>query len=252
MHSEKIEFTGTQGILAARLDLPEGSPLCYALFAHCFTCTKDVLAASHICTELAAHGIAVLRFDFSGLGHSEGDFANTNFSSNIGDLIAAANWLRSNRQAPQLLLGHSLGGAAVLATAGDIPEVKAVVTIAAPSEPSHVTRQFAENYDRIANDGEAEVYLAGRPFHIRKQFLDDVEGHHLHNKITRLGRALLVCHSPMDELVGIENAGAIFAAAKHPKFFRFQARIIYYAAKRWLSMQDAVSLHGQADYISES
>ena len=219
MRYEKVEFLGTQGMLAARLDQPDGEPICYALFAHCFTCTKDVLAAAHVCTELTNHGIAVLRFDFSGLGASEGDFANTNFSSNIADLLAAANWLRDARQAPRLLIGHSLGGAAVLAAAEQIPEVKAVATIAAPAEPSHVKKLFVGDQDRTVSQGEAEVYLADRPFRIKKQFLEDIETHRLRQRIAQLGRALLVCHSPTDDTVGIENAAEIFAAAKHPKSF---------------------------------
>jgi putative redox protein len=216
---EKIEFAGSQGTLAARLDRPEGQIRCFALFAHCFTCTKDVLAAAHVCAELTNHGIAVLRFDFSGLGASEGDFANTNFSTNVADLLAAANWLRDAGQAPHLLIGHSLGGAAVLAAAEDIPEAKAVATIAAPAEPAHVKKLFAGDQDRIASQGEAEVYLAGRSFRIKKQFLEDIERRRLRQRIARLGRALLVCHSPVDDTVGIENAGEIFAAAKHPKSF---------------------------------
>jgi len=219
MRSEKIRFKGTYGMLSARLDQPDDIPRNYALFAHCFTCTKDILAAAHICTELTSHGIAVLRFDFSGLGNSEGDFANTNFSSNIADLIAAVEWLRSNHRPPSLLIGHSLGGAAVLATASDIPEAKAVATIGAPAEPSHVIKNFTKDYERIASEGEAEVYLAGRPFRIKKQFLDDIETHRLRQRIAQLGRALLVCHSPIDDTVGIENASEIFAAAKHPKSF---------------------------------
>jgi len=219
MRYEKIGFPGTQGELAARLDHPDSQPRCFALFAHCFTCTKDVLAASHVCGELTNHGIAVLRFDFSGLGASEGDFANTNFSSNIGDLLAAAKWLASARQAPHLLIGHSLGGAAVLAAAGDIPSAKAVATIGAPAEPAHVEKLFAKDQDRIASQGEAEVYLAGRPFRIKKQFLEDIKAHHLRERIARLGRALLVCHSPEDDTVDIKNAADIFTAAKHPKSF---------------------------------
>lgn len=218
-HTTKVEFEGSQGKLSARLDAPAGTPRAMALFAHCFTCTKDVLAASHISAALAAQNIAVLRFDFSGLGLSEGDFANTNFSSNIADLLAAAQWLRTHHQAPQLLIGHSLGGAAVLAAAGDIPEVKALATVGAPSEPSHVLKQFGGDLSRIAEHGEAEVKLAGRTFFIRRQFLDDIEGHRLRDKIARLRCALLVCHSPKDETVGIENAGEIFAAARHPKSF---------------------------------
>lgn len=206
-------------MLAARFDLPDGQPRAYALFAHCFTCNKDVLAAAHVCAELTNHGIAVLRFDFSGLGYSEGDFANTNFSSNIADLLAVANWMRAAQQGPQLLIGHSLGGAAVLAAAQDIPESKAVATIGAPAEPDHVKKLFASDEDRIVGEGEAEVILAGRPFRIKKQFLDDIETHLLQERIAKLGRALLVCHSPTDDTVGIQNAAEIFAAAKHPKSF---------------------------------
>lgn len=219
MTLEKVEFTGTQGKLAARLDLPEGQPRSYALFAHCFTCTKDVLATRHIAHELTNHGIAVLRFDFSGLGQSEGDFANTNFSTNIADLLAAAAWLNQTYGGPQLLIGHSLGGAAVLAAAGDIPSAKAVVTIGAPAEAAHVAKQFTAHHEQIVCEGEAEVKLSGRPFRIKKQFLEDIEGHKLRDKISRLDRALLVCHSPNDNTVGIENAGEIFTAAKHPKSF---------------------------------
>lgn len=220
MPNQKVEFPGSSGLLAARLDLPEGTPRTYALFAHCFTCNKDVLATRHISNELTHHGIAVLRFDFSGLGHSEGDFANTNFSSNIADLKAAANWLRTTHGAPQLLIGHSLGGAAVLAAAADIPDARAIVTIGAPAEPSHVTKHFSgKDVNRITADGEAEVSLSGRPFRIKKQFLEDIEAHSLRDKITQLGRALLVCHAPGDNTVGIENAGEIFTAAKHPKSF---------------------------------
>lgn len=220
MRSERIEFTGSQrATLAARLDLPDGKPRAYALFAHCFTCTKDIHAATHICTELAENGLAVLRFDFTGLGHSEGDFANTNFSSNIEDLYAAALWLKQAHEPPKLLIGHSLGGAAVLAVARRLKDVKAVATIAAPADPAHIVRLFTSARSEIETRGDAEVYLAGRPFHIQKQFLDDIAGHKLAEDIAQLGSALMVFHAPGDELVGIENAGKIFAAAKHPKSF---------------------------------
>ncbi|AVR98070.1 alpha/beta hydrolase family protein [Pseudoduganella armeniaca] len=220
MRAERLDFPGAGGtMLAARLDAPDGPIRAYALFAHCFTCGKDVFAASRIAQSLTQHGIAVLRFDFTGLGASEGDFANTNFSSNIADLAAAADYLRSTRAAPQLLIGHSLGGAATLAVAGSIPEARAVVTIAAPSDPSHVTHLFASQLDAIATDGEAQVQLAGRPFRIRKQFLDDVAQHALQPKIAALRKALLVMHAPGDTTVGIDNALHIFAAAKHPKSY---------------------------------
>ena len=220
MPSERKDFPGTDGqLLSARLDSPDGPIKAYALFAHCFTCTKDVFAASRIAHGLAQHGIAVMRFDFTGLGASEGDFANTNFSSNVQDLVAAANFMRAQLQAPQLIIGHSLGGAAVLAAAGDIKEVKAVVTIGAPSDPSHVSKLFGEQLDTIRNDGEAQVQLAGRAFTIKRQFLLDAEAHQLNAKTAHLQRALMVMHSPQDRTVDISNALAIFQAAMHPKSF---------------------------------
>ena len=175
MPTERFQFTGADGHqLAAALDTPDGEIIAYALFAHCFTCGKDVLAAKRIAVALAAKGIAVLRFDFTGLGSSEGDFANSTFSSNVADLVRAADHLRETRQAPALLIGHSLGGAAILAAAGQIPEAKAVVTIAAPSDPAHVTHLFKDHVEDIRKHGEVEVSLAGRPFRIKREFLDDV------------------------------------------------------------------------------
>ncbi|MCP5365065.1 MAG: alpha/beta fold hydrolase [Hyphomicrobiales bacterium] len=219
--SEKITFTGADGEsrLAARLDLPAGPAKAYALFAHCFTCTQNVFAAARIADGLTRHGIAVLRFDFTGLGASEGDFANTNFSSNVGDLRAAAQWLRDNREAPKILIGHSLGGAAVLAAAGDIEECVAVATIGAPAEPAHVKHLLQSAEAEIETKGEAEVKIVGRPFRITKQFLDDIAEHRLADKIQGLKRALIVFHAPRDAIVGIDNASKIFLAAKHPKSF---------------------------------
>jgi uncharacterized OsmC-like protein/alpha-beta hydrolase superfamily lysophospholipase len=220
MTRERFDFPNTKGErLAAVLDLPEGAPRAYALFAHCFTCGKNVVAAKHIADGLTALGIAVLRFDFTGIGSSEGEFANTTFSSNIADLVAAANHLRTMRQAPALLIGHSLGGAAVLAAAAEVPEARAVVTIAAPSDPAHVTHLFKDKLDVIGTAGEVEVALAGRPFRIRSEFLEDVAQHRLAEHIGRLRKALLIFHSPTDDTVGIDNASHIFLAAKHPKSF---------------------------------
>src|SRR6202161_4638235 len=174
MPTERFQFTGEGGHqLAAALDLPEREPVAYALFAHCFTCGKDVLAAKRIAVALAAKGIAVLRFDFTGLGSSEGDFANSTFSSNVADLVRAANHLRDTKKAPAILIGHSLGGAAILAAAGQIPDAKAVVTIAAPSDPAHVTHFFKDKVEDIRKAGEVEATLAGRPFQIKREFLDD-------------------------------------------------------------------------------
>jgi putative redox protein len=218
--TERFQFTSSEGDqLAAALDLPEQEPEAYALFAHCFTCGKDVLAARRIALELAAKGIAVLRFDFSGLGSSEGDFANSTFSSNVADLVRAADHLRETRKAPAILIGHSLGGAAILAAAGQIPEAKAVVTIAAPSDPAHVTGLFKDRIEDIRTHGKVEVSLAGRPFPIRREFLDDIAEHNLMTHVTNLHKALLIMHSPTDDTVGIDNATRIFVAAKHPKSF---------------------------------
>lgn len=220
MPTERFQFTGEGGHqLSAVLELPDGEPAAYALFAHCFTCGKDTLAAKRISVALAARGIAALRFDFTGLGSSEGDFANSTFSSNVADLVRAADHLRNARKAPSILIGHSLGGAAILAAAGQIPEARAVVAIAAPSDPAHVAGLFKEHIDKIRTEGEVEVSLAGRPFRIRREFLDDVAEHELIKDVAGLHKALLVMHSPVDDTVGIDNATKIFAAAKHPKSF---------------------------------
>jgi putative redox protein len=220
MISERTDFSGADGQkLAARLDAPKAGAQAFALFAHCFTCGKDVFAASRIAQALTSHNIAVLRFDFTGLGASEGEFANTNFSSNVSDLVAAANYLRQAYRAPALLIGHSLGGAAVLAAAADIPEVRAIVTIGAPSDPTHVSGLFREQLTEIQTHGEAEVQLAGRPFRIKHQFLLDAQEQRLTDKIAHLRKALLVMHAPLDNTVDITNAMHIFTAAKHPKSF---------------------------------
>jgi putative redox protein len=218
--TERFQFASSEGHqLAAALDTPDGIIRAYALFAHCFTCGKDVLAAKRIATALTAKGIAVLRFDFTGLGSSEGDFANSTFSSNVADLVRAADHLRQTRKAPAILIGHSLGGAAILAAAGAIPDATAVVTIGAPSDPAHVTHFFKDRIEDIRTRGEVEVSLAGRPFRIKREFLDDVAEHNLMAQVAKLHKALLIMHSPTDDTVGIDNATQIFVAAKHPKSF---------------------------------
>ncbi|MDE4143811.1 MAG: bifunctional alpha/beta hydrolase/OsmC family protein [Pseudophaeobacter sp. bin_em_oilr2.035] len=220
MPTERITFPGHAGTaLAARLDLPEGPVLATALFAHCFTCSKDIPAARRIAGRLASMGIAVLRFDFTGLGHSDGEFENTSFSSNVSDLIAAAQYLAGRDMAPQLLIGHSLGGAAVLRARAGIPSVRGVVTLGAPYDPEHVAHNFGSQLTEIEAVGAAEVCLGGRPFTIRRQFLDDIRASALGPCIAGLDAALLVMHAPRDETVGIDNAAEIFAAAKHPKSF---------------------------------
>src|SRR6202789_4037474 len=220
MPTERFQFTGSEGQqLAAALDKPEGEIRAYALFAHCFTCGKDGLAAKRIAVALSAKGIAVLRFDFTGLGSSDGDFANSTFSSNVTDLVRAADHLRETRKGPAILIGHSLGGAAILAAAGQIPDAKAVVTIAAPSDPAHVAGLFADRIEDIRKQGKVEVSLAGRPFQIRREFLDDIGEHNLMAHVAKLHKALLVMHAPTDDTVGIDNATRIFVAAKHPKSF---------------------------------
>ena len=220
MPTERITFTGHAGdTLAARLDLPEGPHLTTAIFAHCFTCSKDIPAARRIAARLASMGIAVLRFDFTGLGHSEGEFANTHFSSNVSDLIAAATYLESRGMAPELMIGHSLGGAAVLRAATQIVSSKAVVTLGAPSDPAHVAHQFDEHREEISQKGQATVSLGGRPFEIKSAFLEDISDQNLRACIANLNQALLVLHAPRDNTVSIDNAAQIFEAAKHPKSF---------------------------------
>ena len=220
MRAERFDFPNARGqTLAALLERPDREAAAFALFAHCFTCSKDNLAAKRIAEALAARGIAVLRFDFTGLGASEGEFANTGFSSNVADLVAAADHLRRTERAPALLVGHSLGGAAVLAAADHISEARAVATIAAPSDPGHVTGLFKDRIADIRARGEGEVVLEGRPFRIRREFLDDVAEQNLLARVGSLRKALLVLHSPTDDTVGIDNASRIFLAAKHPKSF---------------------------------
>jgi uncharacterized OsmC-like protein/pimeloyl-ACP methyl ester carboxylesterase len=220
MPSKPIRFRAPQGHdLAARLELPAAEPRAYALFAHCFTCSKESKAAAYISQALATRGIAVLRFDFTGLGMSGGDFAESNFSSNISDLVAAANYLREHHRAPQLLVGHSLGGAAMLAATHDIAEARAVATIGTPYDPKHIERLLVESKEQILAAGEAKVDIGGRPFTIRRQFLHDLERHDSMKNIGALHKALLILHSPRDRVVDIENAAKIFAAAKHPKSF---------------------------------
>jgi putative redox protein len=220
MPAERFDFYNAQGQqLAALLDSPGGPTRAVALFAHCFTCGKDNKAARRIAEGLKRHGIAVLRFDFTGLGGSEGEFANTTFSSNVDDLVAAAAHLRERLAAPALLIGHSLGGAAVLAVAHRIAEARAVVTIGAPFDPAHVTHLFAGRLADTGAEGEFEVTLGGRPFRIRRALLDDISQQNLSARIGELRRALLIFHSPIDEIVGIDNASHIFTAARHPKSF---------------------------------
>ena len=220
MPSKRITFSGHDGNqLAARLDMPEGPHLATALFAHCFTCSKDIAAARRIAQRLATMGLAVLRFDFTGLGHSEGEFANTGFSSNVADIRAALDYLSDKGMPASLLVGHSLGGAAVLKVAPDIKGVKAVATLGTPFDPDHVTRNFGDSLAQIRKGGAAEVDLGGRPFRITRAFLDDVEGASIKSELGRLRAALLVLHAPRDAVVGIDNATRIFTAARHPKSF---------------------------------
>lgn len=221
MMSERFSFTNSQGdALSARLDMPDGrEPAAYVLFAHCFTCSKNLKAVGNISRALTARGFGVLRFDFTGLGESEGDFADTNFSSNVDDLIAASDALRERGAAPSVLVGHSLGGAAVLQAAGALESVQAVATIGAPHDPEHVTHLLDDSLDEIRKSGIAHVTLAGRSFTIKKQFLDDLEATSMSARIRALDRALMVFHSPFDETVGVDNAKRIFEDARHPKSF---------------------------------
>jgi alpha/beta superfamily hydrolase len=221
MHFLRLSFKNERGEqLAARLDLPvDEKPVAYAVFAHCFTCTKNLNAVVNINQALAGEGIATLRFDFTGLGESEGDFSYTSFSSNVSDLIAAADFLKFEFEAPKLLIGHSLGGAAVLQAARSIPSVVAVATIGAPSSLTHLARHLAPQKAEVSSKGEAEFTLAGKTFRIKKQFLDDLELIHMQETIRNLNKALLILHSPLDNIVAIENAAEIFQLARHPKSF---------------------------------
>ena len=215
---QKVEFMSNGLSLSGALETPESDIRCYSVFAHCFTCGKDIAAASRISRALTSAGIAVLRFDFTGLGNSDGDFSNTNFSSNLQDLLAAVDFLRRDYAAPELLIGHSLGGAAVLAMASEVPEVKAVVTIGAPHNAEHVTRNFQASLSEIDRAGEAQVALGDRKFVIKKQFLEDLDKHPL-GDLGKLRKALLVMHSPLDAIVPIDEAEKIYVAARHPKSF---------------------------------
>lgn len=221
MPSQKVTFQNAQGYqLSARLEMPaDQHPHNFAIFAHCFTCNKNLTAVRNISRTLNQHGVAVLRFDFTGLGDSEGTFEDTNFSSNIEDLVAAAKYLSENHQAPALLIGHSLGGAAVINVADQIPSIKAVATIGAPSDPKHVSHLFGEQQSNIEQDGAAEVNIGGRPFRVKKQFLEDIAEQCQVDKIKGLHRALLILHSPQDLTVPIENAAAIYQQAHHPKSY---------------------------------
>ena len=219
-NSRPVSFPGASGaMLAARLDAPAGEPLACALFAHCFTCSKESKAAATISATLAERGFAVLRFDFTGLGGSEGDFANTNFSSNIDDLVAAADFLRREHRAPALLVGHSLGGTAVLAAASRIPEALAVATLGSPFDPDHVLGLIKDSVGKIESEGDAQVDLAGRSFRIKRQFIDDIRAQKVSAAVAQLGKALMIMHSPRDTIVNIDNASKIFLAARHPKSF---------------------------------
>ncbi|MCC0020504.1 MAG: OsmC family protein [Nitratireductor sp.] len=253
--SKRIDFPGSHGAsLSARLDMPDTKPRAYALFAHCFTCSKDLHVTRRIAQTLAGEGIAVLRFDFTGLGNSEGEFASTNFSSNVADLVEAANMLRRDYQAPSLLIGHSLGGAAVLVAASRIEETRAVATIGAPADAAHVVKNFKASEDEIRRDGSGEVEIEGRKFTIESQFLDDLEETSVREAVTGLRKPLMIMHSPLDQIVGIDNASRLFLEARHPKSFvsldhadhllsneedaEFAARTIAAWASRYLAKEE--------------
>lgn len=270
MKTIKLQFENTTGQqLSARLELPlERKPKAFALFAHCFTCNKNLVAVTNISRALTASGFAVLRFDFTGLGESEGEFSDTNFSSNVDDLVQGAEYLAAHYQPPQIIIGHSLGGAAVLQAASRLPFVKAVVTIGAPSNPPHVQHLLKNNIEEIRETGEATVLLAGRPFKIKKQFLDDLEDSNMQGVIKNLDKALLVLHSPQDSTVGINNAAEIYQAAKHPKSFIsldgadhlltdkedsfYAGQVIASWSSRYISPEPATELETEKQVVTET
>lgn len=220
MQNRRIQFTNRSGHdLAGLIDVPPGGARAWALFAHCFTCSKNLKAATHIAQALNDAGIAVMRFDFTGLGQSEGEFAATSFSSNVSDLVDAARWLEQRYEAPKILLGHSLGGTAVLSAARDIASAVAVATIGSPADPAHVRHLFGDALDELEREGSANVDIGGRPFRVNREFVEDLEEHDLTGEVGRLRRALLLMHAPLDDIVEIENASALFIAARHPKSF---------------------------------
>lgn len=258
MRTERVTFDNGRGdALSARLDRPlRDNPRGYAIFAHCFTCSKNLGAVVAFSRAMVERGWAVLRFDFTGLGDSEGEFADTHFSSNVEDLVAAAGWLEEHHRGARVLIGHSLGGAAVLRAAEHLDSVVAVATVGAPCHPDHVTRMLTGSREEIEREGKAEVKLAGRCFTIKRAFLEDIEEQPMREAIRGLKRALLVLHSPTDEIVGVDNASGIFTAARHPKSFvsldgadhlltrsadaRFAASMIASWAERYLPELDAV------------
>ena len=268
MRPERITFPNGRGqMLAGRIDYPvAGEPLACALYAHCFTCNKNLRAIGRITQTLALHGIATLRFDFTGLGESEGDFAATNFSSSVADFRLAADYLAEHHAAPEVLIGHSLGGAVALAAASSIDSVRAVVAIAAPANPEHIKRHIAKDLEMIAADGAADVLVAGRPFTIQQQLIEDVERVDLADDIARLRRPLLVLHSPIDNTVGVENAAEILDYAKHPKSFislddadhlitededaRYVAEVICSWANRYTTGD--LTAHSQPDFLIDA
>lgn len=221
MRHERVTFTNARGqTLAGRIDYPvTGDPIGFVLYAHCFTCSKELRAIGRIASTLAGHGLAMLRFDFTGLGDSEGDFADTNFTTNVEDIISAAHYLRDHHEPAEIVIGHSLGGAAALAAVPSLPGVRSVVTIGAPATPQHIERHIAEDLDKIRVEGSAQVQLAGRTFTIKDQLLDDVGAVDLAAAVGTLRRPLLIMHSPIDNTVGIDNAGDLFGMARHPKSF---------------------------------
>jgi fermentation-respiration switch protein FrsA (DUF1100 family) len=221
MTSKRIQFRNPTGkLLAGRLDLPaSGQPAAFGIFAHCFTCSKDLKAAAYVSRALTSTGIGMLRFDFTGLGESEGNFADTTFSSNVSDLLTAADYLSGHHGPVRLMVGHSLGGAAVLHAAGDVASCRGVATIGTPADPAHVTRHLEDNLSEIARKGEAEVVVQGRPFRFRRSFLSDLEQTDTPTAVRALARPLLILHAPLDDVVAIDHAGRIYQAARHPKSF---------------------------------
>ena len=254
MRSISAKVPSSTGLsMAATIDLPDGEPRAWALFSHCFTGSRFTPAAARVCKTLADQGIACLRFDFPGLGQSEGNFAETSFSENVRDLVAAYEWLRFHHEAPQLLIGHSVGGAAALKAAAHMPELKAVATIGAPFDPAHAVLHFADRISDVDEQGSVWLTLGGRDIEISRHYLEDLAEVNPEEYIHRVRRPLLILHSPTDQTVGIDNAQKIFMVARYPKSLLAIDKVDHLVTRQGTAQRVARLIYTWADaYLDEA